>query len=63
MAYGYATQLCVVDKETGRVKLLVGAHDVGKAVNPRSCEGQIEGGMKVPYTDAAAFRCWLSTRQ
>ncbi|MEA5142601.1 MAG: selenium-dependent xanthine dehydrogenase [Oscillibacter sp.] len=45
VAYGYATQLCVVDKETGRVKLLVGAHDVGKAVNPRSCEGQIEGGM------------------
>jgi len=45
VAYGYATQLCVVDRETGRVKRLVGAHDVGRAVNPRSCEGQIEGGM------------------
>lgn len=45
VAYGYATQLCALDRETGRVKLLVGAHDVGKAVNPRSCEGQIEGGM------------------
>ena len=45
VAYGYATQMCILDKETGRVKKLVGAHDVGKAVNPLSCEGQIEGGM------------------
>ena len=45
VAYGYATQLCVLDRETGRVKQLVGVHDVGKAVNPLSCEGQIEGGM------------------
>ncbi len=45
VAYGYATQLCVLDRETGRIKRLVGIHDVGKAVNPLSCEGQIEGGM------------------
>ena len=45
VAYGYATQMCILDRETGRVKKLVGAHDVGKAVNPLSCEGQIEGGM------------------
>ena len=25
--------------------MLVAAHDVGKAVNPLSCEGQIEGGV------------------
>ena len=36
-----------VDVETGRVKLLkvAGAHDVGKAINPLTCLGQIEGGM------------------
>ena len=45
VAYGYATQLCVLDKKTGRVEKIVAAHDVGKAVNPRSCEGQIEGGV------------------
>ena len=45
VAYGYATQMCVLDKETGRIKKMVAAHDVGKAVNPLSCEGQIEGGV------------------
>ena len=36
-----------VDVETGKVKVLkiVGAHDMGKAINPMTCEGQIEGGM------------------
>ena len=45
IAYGYATQLCVLDKDTGRIKRMVAAHDVGKAVNPLSVEGQIEGGV------------------
>ena len=45
VAYGYATQMCILDRETGRVKKMVAAHDVGKAVNPLSCEGQIEGGV------------------
>ena len=45
VAYGYATQLCVVDRDTGKVKQIVAAHEVGKAVNPLSCEGQIEGGV------------------
>lgn len=45
VAYGYATQMCILDRETGRIKKLIGIHDVGKAVNPLSCEGQIEGGM------------------
>ncbi len=45
VAYGYATQLCVLDKKSGRIEKIVAAHDVGKAVNPRSCEGQIEGGV------------------
>ena len=45
VAYGYATQMCIVDPKTGKVDSLVAAHDVGKAVNPLSCEGQIEGGV------------------
>ena len=44
IAYGYATQLCVLDG-TGKLETLVAAHDVGKAVNPISVEGQIEGGV------------------
>ena len=45
VAYGYATQMCILDKETGKIKRMVAAHDVGKAINPLSCEGQIEGGV------------------
>ena len=45
VAYGYATQICIMNKETGKIKQIVAAHDVGKAINPISCEGQIEGGV------------------
>jgi CO/xanthine dehydrogenase Mo-binding subunit len=44
VAYGYATQVCILDEE-GRIEKLIAAHDVGKAVNPLSVEGQIEGGV------------------
>ncbi|MFW5674876.1 MAG: selenium-dependent xanthine dehydrogenase [Acetivibrio ethanolgignens] len=44
VAYGYATQVCIL-KEDGTVDKIVAAHDVGKAVNPKSVEGQIEGGV------------------
>ena len=44
IAYGYATQLCELG-EDGKILRIVAAHDVGKAVNPRSVEGQIEGGV------------------
>lgn len=44
VAYGYATQMCVLN-EDGTIKKMVAAHDVGKAVNPISVEGQIEGGV------------------
>ena len=37
--------MCVLDRETGKVKKITATHDVGKAVNPLSCEGQIEGGV------------------
>jgi xanthine dehydrogenase molybdenum-binding subunit len=41
-AFGYATQLCILDG-AGRVERVVAAHDVGRAVNPALCAGQIEG--------------------
>lgn len=44
VAYGYATQVCILG-EDGTVEQVVAAHDVGKAVNPLSVEGQIEGGV------------------
>jgi CO/xanthine dehydrogenase Mo-binding subunit len=47
--YMYATQAAevMVDEESGRVRLLrmSAAHDVGKAINPLNCIGQIEGGL------------------
>jgi len=44
IAYGYATHVVELDEE-GRVQLVLAAHDVGRAVNPVSIEGQIEGGV------------------
>jgi xanthine dehydrogenase molybdenum-binding subunit len=41
-AFSFATQVVVLD-ETGRVSKVVAAHDVGRAINPKLCEGQIEG--------------------
>jgi len=41
-SYGYATQLVVLDRE-GRLERVIAAHDVGRAVNPAQCAGQIEG--------------------
>ena len=44
VAYGYATQVAILG-EDGKLQKLIAAHDVGKAVNPLSVEGQIEGGV------------------
>ena len=44
LAYGYAAQVVVVD-QAKRVTRVVAAHDVGRVVNPKSCEGQVEGGV------------------
>ncbi len=41
-AFGYATQVCILD-EDGRLSHVVAAHDVGRAINPDLCRGQIEG--------------------
>ena len=41
--FGYASQMAVIDRESGKVERVVAAHDVGRAMNPTLCEGQIEG--------------------
>ncbi|WP_297418530.1 selenium-dependent xanthine dehydrogenase [Clostridium sp.] len=44
IAYGYATQLVVIDNE-GKLVKVVAAHDIGRAINPLSATGQVEGGV------------------
>ena len=41
--FSYAAQLVVVDRETGKIDRVLAVHDVGRAVNPLLCEGQIQG--------------------
>lgn len=43
-AFAYATQLVILD-DKGRVEKMIAAHDVGRAVNPILCAGQIEGSL------------------
>jgi selenium-dependent xanthine dehydrogenase len=43
-AFGFATQLAIIDTD-GKLEEVVAAHDVGRAINRVSCEGQIEGGV------------------
>ena len=56
IAYGYATQICILNDE-GKIDQIIAAHDVGKAVNPLSLEGQIEGGvvMSMGYALTESF--------
>ena len=48
-AFGFCAQavLCEIDTRTGlvKVKKVIAAHDVGRAINPLTLEGQIEGGI------------------
>ncbi|MDR3494486.1 MAG: selenium-dependent xanthine dehydrogenase [Ancalomicrobiaceae bacterium] len=41
-AFGWATQVVILDG-SGRVEKVIAAHDVGHAINPKQCEGQVEG--------------------
>jgi xanthine dehydrogenase molybdenum-binding subunit len=41
-AFGFATQVCILN-EKGELDRVIAAHDVGRAINPALCEGQIEG--------------------
>ncbi len=42
-AFGYACQVVIADKETGKIEKVVAAHDVGRAMNPILASGQVEG--------------------
>jgi len=41
-SYGYAAQLCILDKN-GKIDKIIAAHDAGKIINLMLFEGQIEG--------------------
>ena len=41
--FGFACQLVELDPSSGDVLGVLAVHDVGKAVNPTLCEGQVEG--------------------
>jgi xanthine dehydrogenase molybdenum-binding subunit len=57
--FGYAAQLVVAERPSGRIERVVAAHDVGRAVNPLLCEGQIEGSvhMGLGYALTEEFPC------
>jgi len=57
--FGYAAQLVIANKETGDIEEVVAAHDVGKAINPMLCEGQVEGSihMGLGYALSEDFPC------
>ncbi|MEM7095232.1 MAG: molybdopterin cofactor-binding domain-containing protein [Actinomycetota bacterium] len=57
--FGYAAQLVILDPESGDVDEVVAAHDVGRAVNPLLCEGQVEGAvhMGLGYAMTEGFPC------
>jgi CO/xanthine dehydrogenase Mo-binding subunit len=44
MTFSYATQVVILG-EDGRLDRVIAAHDVGRAINPKACAGQIEGGV------------------
>ena len=55
VAYGYATQVAILG-EDGKLRKIIAAHDVGRAVNPLSVEGQIEGGVVMSMGEAGTGR-------
>jgi CO/xanthine dehydrogenase Mo-binding subunit/aerobic-type carbon monoxide dehydrogenase small subunit (CoxS/CutS family) len=44
MTFSYATQVVILNAD-GRIERVVAAHDVGRAINPKGCAGQVEGGV------------------
>ncbi len=58
MTFSYAAQLVLMNEE-GRITELVAAHDVGRAINPASCVGQLEGSlhMGLGYALSEDFPC------
>jgi xanthine dehydrogenase molybdenum-binding subunit len=44
LTFSYSTQVVILN-EDGQLEHVVAAHDVGRAINPRLCAEQIEGGV------------------
>jgi len=44
LTFSYATQVVILNEE-GVIERVVAAHDVGRAINPRLCAEQMEGGV------------------
>ena len=44
LTFSYATQVVILNDD-GRIERVVAAHDVGRALNPRLCAEQMEGGV------------------
>jgi xanthine dehydrogenase molybdenum-binding subunit len=44
LTFSYSTQVVILDDE-GRLARVIAAHDVGRAINPRLCAEQMEGGV------------------
>jgi xanthine dehydrogenase molybdenum-binding subunit len=58
LTFGYATQVVILN-EKGGLERVVAAHDVGRAINPLLCAGQIEGAvhMGLGYALSEDFPC------
>jgi len=71
--FGYAAQLVVMDPETKKIEKVLAAHDVGRAMNPLLCEGQIGGSVHMglgyaltedfPSDPATGFPTFTTLRQ
>lgn len=57
LTFSYSTQVVILD-EQGMIERVVAAHDVGRALNPRLCAEQMEGGvhMGLGYALSEEFR-------
>ena len=62
--FGFACQLVELDPSSGKVSGVLAVHDVGKAVNPTLCEGQVEGSvhMGLGYALTEGFPTDLDAR-
>lgn len=58
VTFSYATQVVILGDD-GRIERVVAAHDVGRAINPLLCAGQIEGSvhMGLGYALTEDFPC------
>ena len=58
LTYGFATQVAILD-DRGVLKKFIAAHDVGRVINPKLLEGQIEGSvhMGLGYALTEDFVC------